>query len=174
VTVITIVDGYNLLFARVRGAMAPGAAERLRAELVRLLNRYAASSGSGVIVVFDASSNVGMPQRQRHGLVSIVYARQPGKADAEILRIVRAHHNPAELRVVTSDNGVVRSCEHARAQTMSSQHFLDLLGETLDLPAQHNRPLDEPDQKYQPPGPEEVQYWLKQFSKNDRKKGDNE
>jgi len=170
ITVITIVDGYNLLFARIEGSIDIDVAERAREDLVRLLNRYAAATGSGVIVVFDSSGNVGHSSRQRSGLVTVVYAHKAGKADEEIIRIVSNYKNPSELRVVTSDNRVAYACKHARAATIGSRDFLDLLGETLDVPSQQQEePRDEPDQKYSPPNSQEVQYWLKQFSKADEK-----
>ena len=161
---ITVVDGYNLLFARVKGSIDAGTAERARDDLVRLLNRYAESTRTGVIVVFDSTESVRAPQRQRQGLVTIIYAREVGKADAEILRIVRAYKNPAELRVVTSDASVARQCKQAHADVISSRDFLDLLGETIEAPGGRDEPREEPDIKYQPPSAEEVQYWLEQFS----------
>ena len=167
---ITIVDGYNLLFARVEGHIDAGDAEQARNELVRLLNRYAASTQTGVIVVYDSSAGVGEPAQQRHGLVTIIYAKEEGRADAQIARIVRTFRNPAELRVVTSDQGLARTCKQARAEVVGSRDFLDLLGEALAIRGRAEEPRDEPDQKYRPPSSEEVQFWLKEFSKDNPKK----
>ena len=75
---ITIVDGYNLLFAQKGGVLDASSAETARAELVRLLNRYAETSRSGLIAVFDAVGQAGLPHRERQGLVTVVYARETG------------------------------------------------------------------------------------------------
>lgn len=159
---ITIVDAYNVLFAQKGGTLDASSAETARADLIRLLNRYAETSRSGLIAVFDATGPVGLPHRERHGLVTVVYAREAGKADAEVLRIVRSGANPGEFRVVTSDIGLARSCRHAGAEVVPSKDFLHLVEETFHLP--HQKPSEEPGIKYQTPSPKEVEYWLEQFS----------
>jgi predicted RNA-binding protein with PIN domain len=95
-----LVDGMNVIGTR------PDAWWRDRhAAMVRLvgeLERWAASSGAEVTVVFEQPPSPPI----RSTVIEVAHAPRPRRdsADDEIVRRLRAEAEPASIRVVTSDN----------------------------------------------------------------------
>ncbi len=94
------VDGMNVIGTRPDGWWRDR--DRAMLRLVDLLERWAASEGEDVTVVFER------PPRPpiRSSVIEVAHAPKP-KADAaddEIVRRLRADAQPAAVRVVTSDH----------------------------------------------------------------------
>ncbi len=94
-----IVDGMNVIGARPDAWWRDRDAAMLR--LVDMLERWAASDGEEVTVVFER------PPRPpiRSTVIDVRHAPRPKRdaADEEIVRLLRADPQPASVRVVTSD-----------------------------------------------------------------------
>jgi predicted RNA-binding protein with PIN domain len=104
-----IVDGMNVIGAR------PDAwwkdRDRAMLRLVDLLERWAASEGEDVMVVFERPPSPPI----RSTVIEVRHAPKPkpDAADEEIIRLLRADPTPHSLRVVTSDRWLA---DMARAQ----------------------------------------------------------
>ena len=87
--------------------------------LVDLLERWAATSGEDVTVVFE------QPPRPRIVSTVIEVAHAPrarrDAADDEIVRLLSADSEPATIRVVTSDHGLADRVHAAGATVESSE-----------------------------------------------------
>jgi predicted RNA-binding protein with PIN domain len=95
-----LVDGMNVIGSRPDGWWRDRDAAMAR--LVDRLERWAASSGDDVTVVFERK-----PRPPIHSpVIEIAHAPKPGAnaADDEIVRRVREDPEPTKIRVVTSDH----------------------------------------------------------------------
>ena len=114
-----IVDGMNVIGSRPDGWWRdrPGAMR----ELAERLADWA--DGREVTVVFD-----GRPFDLAVEGVTVEFAsrRGPNAADDDIVRLVEADGEPAELRVVTSDHDLARRVRELGAQVVSSGTFREL------------------------------------------------
>jgi predicted RNA-binding protein with PIN domain len=95
-----LVDGMNVIGSRPDGWWKDRDAAMAR--LVDRLERWAATSGDDITVVFERKPNPPL----RSPVIEIAHAPKPrpNSADDEIVRIVRADPNPGSIRVVTSDH----------------------------------------------------------------------
>lgn len=95
-----LIDGMNVIGTRPDDWWRDRHSAMVR--LVDMLERWSAASGADVTVVFE------QPPRPpiRSSVIEIAHAPKPGpdSADNEIIRLLRAHPDPASVRVVTSDN----------------------------------------------------------------------
>jgi predicted RNA-binding protein with PIN domain len=94
-----IVDGMNVIGTRPDAWWKDRDAAMLR--LVDLLERWAATGGEHVTVVFERPPSPPI----RSTVVDVRHAPKPkaNAADEEIVRLLRADPEPAAVRVVTSD-----------------------------------------------------------------------
>jgi predicted RNA-binding protein with PIN domain len=94
-----LVDGMNVIGTR------PDAwwrdRHRAMVRLVDMLERWAASSGADVTVVFERPPSPPI----RSSVIAVAHAPRPRRdsADDEIVRLLLADPEPASIRVVTSD-----------------------------------------------------------------------
>ena len=95
-----LVDGMNVIGTRPDGWWKDRDAAMLR--LVDRLERWSARTGADVTVVFERKPDPSL----RSTVIGVAHAPKagPNSADNEIIRLVRADPDPAEIRVVTSDN----------------------------------------------------------------------
>jgi predicted RNA-binding protein with PIN domain len=95
-----IVDGMNVIGTRPDGWWRDR--DTAMARLVDRLERWSASSGDDVTVVFERKPRPPLSSP----LVEIAHAPKPGAnaADDEIVRRVRDDEDPRSIRVVTSDH----------------------------------------------------------------------
>jgi predicted RNA-binding protein with PIN domain len=95
-----LVDGMNVIGSRADGWWRDRDAAMAR--LVDRLERWSASSGDEITVVFERKARPPI----RSPVVEIASAPKPGPnaADDEIVRRVRADPDPHSIRVVTSDH----------------------------------------------------------------------
>jgi predicted RNA-binding protein with PIN domain len=114
-----IVDGMNVIGCRPdgwwrdrRGAMAG---------LVTALDRWAVTEGADVTVVFEKPLTPPLPS----AAVTVTHApaAAPNSADDEIVRLVRASDDPAELVVATSDRALGERVRAAGAATYPAERL---------------------------------------------------
>ena len=115
-----LIDGMNVIGTR------PDAWWRDRdaamARLVDSLERWAAENGEDVTVIFERA-----PSPPIHSsVVEIVHAPRPKRdaADDEIVRLLGADAQPAEIRVVTSDRWLADRVHALGATVEGSESFL--------------------------------------------------
>ena len=94
-------------------------------KLVRLLERWVASSGEDVTVVFEQPPS----PRITSTVIEVAHAPRPRRdsADDEIMRRLRATADPAAVRVVTSDNWLADRVHAAGATVHAARAFREAL-----------------------------------------------
>jgi predicted RNA-binding protein with PIN domain len=117
------VDGYNLMKTDPELAMFQRAGiEAAREAVIRRLNNAAGlRTVTAITVVFDG--HLGGKEREsteRRGRITIIYSKLGENADTVIKRLVAAHPNPADVKVITRDNEIrsVVSSKGATPATM--------------------------------------------------------
>jgi predicted RNA-binding protein with PIN domain len=116
-----LVDGMNLIGSRPdRWWNDPDRAVR---RLIGELDRYAASTGEAVTVVFDRQPP-GVPAGV-HGAAEVAFASRRGRnaADDEIVWMLEENRAPDSFRVVTSDRRLGERVRHLGAGVTSSLSF---------------------------------------------------
>lgn len=98
---------------------------RAMATLVEQLERWATAEGDDVTVVFERPPSPPIES----SIVAIAHAPKaaPNSADDEIVRLVRADANPAEIRVATSDRTLSERVTAAGASVFAAERFRDLI-----------------------------------------------
>lgn len=93
--------------------------------LVESLDRWAATRGERVTVVFERPPATAIPS----SVIEVAYAPRPAanSADDEIVRVVRADARPHDIRVVTSDKGLTDRIEALGASGYPAAGFRDLI-----------------------------------------------
>jgi predicted RNA-binding protein with PIN domain len=119
-----IVDGMNVIGTRGDGGgfgswWKDRDAAMLR--LVDMLERWAASDGEDVTVVFERPPSPPI----RSTVIVVTHAPRPKRnaADDEIVRILRAEPDPSRVRVVTSDRGLADQAWAAGASVEGADTF---------------------------------------------------
>jgi uncharacterized protein YaiI (UPF0178 family) len=114
-----LVDGMNVIGTRPDGWWKDRDAAMLR--LVDLIERWAASEGEEVTVVFER------PPRPpiRSTVIEVAHAPKPGpdSADHEIVRRLKSQPDPHLIRVVTSDRWLADRAFAAGATVEGSEGF---------------------------------------------------
>jgi predicted RNA-binding protein with PIN domain len=151
-----LVDGNNLMFA-----LAEVAIDADRAELPRILARFAQRQGVAATVVFD-----GRPHRPRgaedvppEGPAGVeIYYSGTRTADEVLAELVDADSAPRQLMVVSSDRQVQKYARRRRCKVIDALDFARL----LKAPAAPRR-LSEPRDQMQGLRKGQVDKWLKEF-----------
>jgi predicted RNA-binding protein with PIN domain len=114
-----LVDGMNVIGTRPDQWWRDRDAAMLA--LVDRLERWAAAEGDDVTVVFER------PPRPpiRSTVIEVAHAPRPGRdaADHEIVRRLQADAHPEQVRVVTSDRGLVERAEATGATVEGAMSF---------------------------------------------------
>jgi len=126
-----IVDGMNVIGTRGDGGgFGSWWKDRDAAmlKLVDMLERWAASDGEDVTVVFERPPSPPI----RSTVIVVAHAPRPKRnaADDEIVRILSAEPDPSRVRVVTSDRGLADQAWAAGASVEGADTFRSRL-ETL-------------------------------------------
>jgi predicted RNA-binding protein with PIN domain len=118
-----IVDGMNVIGTRPDAWWRDRHAAMVR--LVNMLERWVASDGAHVTVVFE------QPPRPpiRSTVIEVAHAprARPDSADDEIVRLVNESAEPASVRVVTSDRWLIDRVHAIGATVHSADSFRRLL-----------------------------------------------
>ncbi len=152
-----IVDGYNVIHADpvLKRAAAAGM-ERAREALLSLLRDYLGVRDVQVTVVFDGAGGIVDAEALIPGRLQVLYSARGQSADEIIVNTLRAHPNPREYIVVTSDMADIGRAVMAQGVAlMASAEFLDRI-RGGDAPAKASR--EKPD-----PSEADVDYWLGMF-----------
>lgn len=127
-----LIDGYNLLFSTdlVEGG---GDLERLREELLQILERYRAARGHRLTVVFDSARGGRSSTETAHrSRVRLAFSQRGETADEAILRQLGGAG--METIVITSDRALQRSATAAGVVVVGVDEFASRVWETLALP----------------------------------------
>ncbi|HEV3166830.1 MAG TPA: NYN domain-containing protein [Isosphaeraceae bacterium] len=164
-----LIDGYNLMYATglLDRSLGPAGFRKVRK---RFLNDLAASldpvEAHQTTVVFDASAPCeNLPTETSHRGLSVVFAVGDENADARIEWMIAHHSVPKSLTVVSSDHRVRQAATRRKAESITSEAFLDQVATR-----RHRRPKDEP-AKLTPEeverehglDPAEAAYWRHEF-----------
>jgi predicted RNA-binding protein with PIN domain len=114
-----LVDGMNVIGTRPDGWWRDRPAAMLR--LVDLLERWAASNGKDVTVVFEQPPSPPI----RSTVIEVAHAPRPrpNSADDEIARRLAESPDPSNIRVVTSDRWLADHARAAGATVESAESF---------------------------------------------------
>ena len=162
-----IVDGHNLLFFAARGnsRFAVERGEAARDELLGLLSRYHRVTGNRILCTFDGGARgAHLPRYAFGGGLQILYSPAESDADTEIKSLVSHHERPSTVRVITADNAIRVFVQGFGAQVTASRDFLTEVEEAL---TEDTIPADEPIEKYDGPGEDDLEYWADVFGADD-------
>ncbi len=153
----TIVDGYNAIHEgeKLYEVLDTKGLEASRTALCRRLART--RRAEGILVAFDGDSSANLPNRTTICGLQAVFSSSGSSADDLIVELLRKHPDPHAVTVVTSDAHLIERARVLRAGNISYEDFLRANpkpGPELRL---------EPKEKFDGPGPSEVDYWLKEF-----------
>src|SRR5258705_13802520 len=98
---------------------------RAMAALVERLEQWAADEGADVTVVFERPLSPPIES----STIKVAHAPKaaPNSADDEIVRLVRADSDPAQIRVATSDRALSERIQAAGARVYPAESPRDLL-----------------------------------------------
>ncbi|PQO27742.1 NYN domain-containing protein [Blastopirellula marina] len=129
-----IIDGYNLLFAAglVGSVDGEGSFEgERRALLDALLSVIDPKELPQTTVVFDsAKAPPGLPRTVNHQQITVRFATGYADADEMIEELIRDHHAPKRLTVVSSDHRVQRAARRRKAKAIDSDSWFRLMRQT--------------------------------------------
>jgi predicted RNA-binding protein with PIN domain len=114
-----VIDGMNVIGTRPDAWWKDRHAAMVR--LVDLLERFAASSGDEVIVVFEQPPSPPISST----VIEVTHAPRARRdsADDEIVRLLGADAEPGAIRVVTSDNWLTDRVHAAGATVQPAEQF---------------------------------------------------
>jgi predicted RNA-binding protein with PIN domain len=114
-----LVDGMNVIGTRPDAWWKDRDAAMLR--LVDLLERWAATNGDDVTVVFERAPRPPV----RSTVIEVAHAPKPkpNAADDEIVRRLKAEPHPSDVRVVTSDRWLADQAWAAGASVEGADSF---------------------------------------------------
>lgn len=161
-----LIDGYNLL--HVTGIVGEGqdltSLHRSREGLLRFLAAsIEPAERRQTTIVFDASgAPPGLPRSASHEGITVLFARDYADADAMLEDLIRTHHAPRKLVVVSGDHRVQRAARRRRAKAIDSHRWY---AELRARPASHGTaPTDAATKPSGKLSAEEVAYWVGKFS----------
>ena len=129
-SLLLLIDGYNLSqpVATSRN-IDPRWLERNRNGLLRdLAEHLSGPIRAKTCVVFDAANPPkGRPDRFTHSEMDVRFAVGYPTADDLLEEIIRAHHTPKRLMVVSSDHRVQTAARRRNARYFDSQPWIDAL-----------------------------------------------
>ena len=165
-----LIDGYNLLFARLGKVKLNSAEEleRARTALLTMLSSYALTTREKITVFFDARNTPSMlSHREKCGTVDVVYVKSSSDADTEIKQVITKSRNPRVLLVVSSDRRLRDFTKAYGAKIVTSAAFLEDAVAAIETKPRRER---EPKVKFTGPTRGEVDYWMKIFGGEDQEK----
>ena len=162
---ITIVDGYNVVMARV--GIADGL-EKARERLVRKLAEKNREPDHSVLVVFDGDE-ITPDQVGRIGRTSVgvLFSRPPMNADTLILKLMESRMDGVFAEVVTSDGELADKSRKLGARVITVEDFWNFLRSADQWPELPSDAATSAFFKPTYPNAEELAEWEDLFKKND-------
>ncbi len=155
-----IIDGHNLI-PKIPGFSLQDIDDENR--LILLLQAYARQTRKTCIIYFD-KAQPGQIHKQKAGLVTAYFVTQNQTADMAIqAHLIRLGQTARNWTVVSSDQAVINSAHLYHARSIKSEAF------AKELIMLSRKSLNENDRPEPEQTPEEIDAWLKAFTK--RKKG---
>lgn len=163
-----IIDGYNLLYAAglVSSIHGDGSFEADRVALLNaLLSVIEPSELRQTVVVFDsAKAPPGLPRVFNYGEITVRFASGYTDADEMIEELIRDHHAPRRLTVVSSDHRVQRAAKRRKAKAIDSDSWFRLMRQTRTRRQQQEAQKPPPAKRPAAAVPSsDVAQWLKFF-----------
>ena len=120
-----LVDGYNLLFRRLKKR---GALEKIRQSMIEELNETISPLNLQIILVFDGAQEHPLhPTRGHFDALELVYTPKGSTADAYITEEVACAKSPSQMTVVTNDRQLASRCKNLGAKQLTIDAFLSLV-----------------------------------------------
>jgi predicted RNA-binding protein with PIN domain len=165
----TLIDGYNLMYAR--GLLSRRPSPRgLRKVRDRFLNELAQALGpraaSETAIVFDAAAHPAhLPAETTHKGLVVIFAVGAANADERIEQLIAQHPTPKTLTVISSDHRVQQAASRRRARVLSVEEFLDQLDASpaRSQPPAPSPPSAEERTRERQLTPQESAYWQQVF-----------
>jgi len=176
-SLLLLIDGYNIAHPIAPSVnAAPGWLQQQRDVLLRdLTNHLSASVRSRTCVVFDAAEPPrDQADRYDHQGIDVRFAVDHVSADELIQEIIRAHHTPKRLMVVSSDHQVQIAARRRGAQHCDSEPWIDDLTDgkprlavAIDEESSAGGAGQGGPPKPPPIDPDEVARWMREFGFDD-------
>lgn len=163
-----LIDGYNLLFQSGVGPRkrVPGWVVAAREQLLKRLDHCLSTEWrSAAVVVFDKSQgNQSQLDFRSAGGIRVRFAIEHDEADDMLEELIRSHHAPKSLMVVSSDQRIRRQAKARRAQPVDSETFLRAMeaGDFLQVTRPGHKAAESSDGAMI--SQDEVDYWLRKFT----------
>jgi len=164
---LTLIDGYNLLFSlgMVPCPVKEGDLQRARQSLLQMLSDALGERGKFCTVVFDATR---APSRAPgdtffHG-IDVRFTKRRQEADDMIAFMIKQCTTPKQLTVISSDHRLVEAATRKRATSVKADDFLDWL--------ERQKPGYAPTPTAPQVSAEERAVWLNAFAYVDTELGD--
>ncbi len=150
----TLIDGHNLI------PKVPGLSLQMiddEDRLIDALQVYCRVRRQAVEVFFDQAPP-GYSGQRRVGQVTVHYVRQGKTADQAIIeRLQHQGKRAQDWKVVTSDRQIRAEANRLGARLVTSEEF------SAELQAAHQAAQAEQKENPRPPGPDELDEWLRLF-----------
>jgi predicted RNA-binding protein with PIN domain len=150
-----LIDGHNLIAQMPDIHLGDADDEE---QLLAKLRQYRARKKQAVTVVFDPGSVYQPGSKYKQGGLTIQYAPHGRTADQIIINRLYLAANPKQILVVSSDRAIQRVAREVGARIMTAAEF------ATKLAAPAPAPTDEAVEDVAL-SPEEVEAWLKLFTK---------
>ena len=132
-----IIDAYNALF---HSHLLPDAASDVGAKGLARLLHLAQLDHRGATIVADGSPKPNDRTESRTGSAQVIFSGPNSDADTIIEQLLQKHSAPRSLTVVSNDRRLIAAAKRRRANSMSSQAFMRMLGSALRrTERQHSR-----------------------------------
>lgn len=149
-----LIDGHNLIGRMPELELGD---PHVEAQLLGYLRRYAARTGDRLTVIFDGGLPGGPSRELSGGGVEVIFAPAGRPADSLIIKRVRKVRDRQGTLVVSSDSEIVAAAEAQKMRILRAEDFAaDLFPDSSH---------EEADPRERPPSDDEVEAWLREFSK---------
>jgi len=149
-----LIDGHNLIGQMPDVSLSDPDDEE---QLVGRLREYAARTRHQVTVYFDGGLPGGPSPELSSRAVRVVFASAGRPADPLIIQRIRQVRDPGGWLVVSSDREIVAAAGRRRLRVRRAEEFA---AELASSPSPAG-----PDPRQVPPSDEEVDAWLREFTK---------
>lgn len=141
-----LIDGYNFLFRLRSGGST---LEKKRETLLRLLNEELSPLRLHLCVIFDGADPIRNYARTlQFETLEIVYTSSHQSADDYVIDKLEHCRHTGHFIVVTSDQGLAKTCKRLGARTLSIEDFVEFLRRRLQKVAhKESKPALHPSNK---------------------------